>query len=57
MSTPLAVVLALIVGSLLTYAATRATASVRNGALFLRWMLVVFVTYLLLITLPVVLGF
>lgn len=57
MSTPLAVLLALAVGALLTYGATRATANVLNGRLFLRWMLVVFVTYLALITLPVALGF
>lgn len=57
MSTPLAVLLALIVGGALTFGATRATANVRNGALFLRWMVVVFVCYAALITLPVVLAF
>lgn len=57
MSTPLAVFLALVIGALLTYGATRATANVLNGKLFLRWMIVVFITYLALITLPVALGF
>lgn len=57
MSTPIAVLLALTVGSLLTFAATRATASVQRGKAFLRWMVVVFLTYLALITLPVALAF
>lgn len=57
MSTPLAVILAVAVGALLTYGATRATANVLNGKLFLRWMVVVFGTYLALITRPVALGF
>lgn len=57
MKTPLAVVLALVVGGLLTYGATRATANVHRGKTFLRWMVLVFVTYLALITLPVVFAF
>lgn len=57
MSTPVAVFLAVAVGALLTFGATRATANVLNGKLFLRWMVVVFVTYLALIVLPVALGF
>ena len=57
MTTPVAVLLALVVGSLLTYGATRATASVHQGRTFLRWMVVVFATYLALITLPVVIAF
>jgi hypothetical protein len=57
MSTPFAVSLAIATGALLTFGATRATANVLNGKLFLRWMVVVFVTYLALITLPVALGF
>ena len=57
MSVPLAVLLVLGVGVLLTFGATRATASVREGRTFLRWMVVVFVTYLVLISLPVVAGF
>jgi len=57
MSTPLAVLLAVAVGGLLTFGATRATANVLNGKLFLRWMVVVFVTYLALIMLPVAIGF
>ena len=57
MTTPLAVILAVAVGALLTFGATRATANVLNGKLVLRWMVVVFVTYLALITLPVALGF
>lgn len=54
MSIPVALALVLTIGALLTFAATRATASVKEGPLFLRWMLVVFVTYLALISLPVV---
>lgn len=57
MNTPLAVLLALAVGALLTFAAARATATVQRGQVFIRWMLVVFATYLALITLPVVLAF
>lgn len=57
MNTFVAVLLALAVGSLLTFGATRATASVHQGRTFLRWMVVVFATYLALITLPVVIGF
>ncbi|HKJ03456.1 MAG TPA: hypothetical protein VJ997_13405 [Longimicrobiales bacterium] len=57
MSTPLAVVLAVAIGALLTFGATRATANVLSGKVFLRWMVLVFVTYLALITLPVALGF
>jgi len=57
MSSFLAVLLALGVGALLTFGATRATASVQRSGAFLRWMMVVFATYLALITLPVVLAF
>lgn len=57
MNTPVAVLLALAVGSLLTWGATRATASVHRGKAFLRWMVVVFAAYLALITLPVVIAF
>jgi hypothetical protein len=57
MSTPFAVVLVLLTGGLLTFAAIRATASVRAGSTFLRWMVAVFVAYIALITLPVIIGF
>jgi len=57
MSTLLAVLLALAVGALLTFGATRATASVHRGKAFLRWLLVVFAAYVALITLPVVVAF
>lgn len=57
MNTPLAVLLALVVGAALTFSAARATATVQRGKVFVRWMLVVFATYLALITLPVVLAF
>jgi hypothetical protein len=53
----LAILLVLGIGFLLTFGATRATASVQHGRTFLRWMVVVFVTYLALIILPVVVGF
>ena len=57
MSTPLAVLLVLVVGGVLTFAATRATGSVAQGRTFLKWMLTVFVVYVVLITLPVLIGF
>jgi hypothetical protein len=57
MSKLLAVLLAFAVGALLTFGAARATASVHQGKLFLRWMLVVFGAYLALITLPVIAAF
>lgn len=57
MSTPLAVIVTVVIGALLTWGATRATANVLNGKVFLRWMVLVFITYLALITLPVALGF
>jgi hypothetical protein len=57
MITPLAVLLAVLVGGLLTFGATRATANVHRGKVFLRWMLVVFATYVALISLPVVVAF
>jgi hypothetical protein len=57
MSKALAVLLVLGIGFLLTFGATRATASVQQGRTFLRWMVVVFVTYLALISVPVMVGF
>jgi hypothetical protein len=57
MTTLLAVFLAFAVGASLTFGATRATASVHQGKIFLRWMMVVFATYAALIALPVVLAF
>ena len=54
--TPLAALLALATGSLLTFAATRATASVTQGKTFVRWMVTVFVAYVLLIGLPILAG-
>lgn len=57
MRTSVAILLVLAIGVLLTYGATRATANVSSGKVFLRWMVVVFVTYLALITLPVMASF
>jgi Mn2+/Fe2+ NRAMP family transporter len=57
MKTTVAVLLAVAIGASLTFGATRATANVHRGKTFLRWMVVVFVTYLALITLPVAFGF
>ena len=56
MGTALAVLFVLAIGSALTFAATRATANVKRGALFLRWMMVVFAAYLALISLPMLFG-
>ena len=57
MSIPLAVVLVLVLGAALIFAATRATATVEEGSTFIRWMVVVFVCFLALASLPVVIAF
>jgi predicted benzoate:H+ symporter BenE len=57
MRIPLAVLVAVAAGALLTFGATRATATVHRGKVFLRWMLVVFATYVALISLPVIVAF
>jgi hypothetical protein len=57
MSLPLALLLVILSGALLTYGASRATATVSTGPVFLRWMIAVLVTYLALISLPVLVGF
>jgi hypothetical protein len=54
---PLAVTLVFVLGAALIYAATRATASVNQGKVFIRWMLVVFLCFALLAALPVVIAF
>ena len=56
MGTSVAALLALLLGSLLTFAATQATASVTRGRVFVRWMVLVFLAYVLLIGLPIVVG-
>lgn len=57
MNTPLAVALVAGLGLTLIFAATRATATVEEGSTFIRWMVVVFVCFLLLAALPVVVAF
>jgi hypothetical protein len=57
MSTPIALLLVILTGALLTYGASRATESVSRGPVFLRWMIAVFVLYVALISLPVLIGF
>jgi Mn2+/Fe2+ NRAMP family transporter len=57
MSTVISIVVAVGVGVLLTFSASRATATVHRGRTFLRWMVIVFVTYLALISLPVLVAF
>ncbi len=57
MSTSISIGLALGIGILLTFSASRATATVHRGRTFLRWMVVVFVAYLALISLPVLVSF
>lgn len=49
--------LVLVLGISLIYAATRATATVEDGHVFIRWMLVVFFCFLLLASLPVVIAY
>lgn len=56
-SIPVAVALVVGLGLALIYAATRATATVEDGRTFIRWMLVVFLCFLLLASLPVVIAF
>lgn len=55
---PLAVYLALaiLLGLGLLVSASRATASVGRGTSFVRWMVVVFVAYLGLVSLPLLVG-
>ena len=57
LSTPLAVLFVVATGAALTFAATKATANVTRGKLLLRWMVVVFAAYMMLITLPILFGF
>ena len=57
MNTLAAVLLVVLLGVALTVAATRATASVEDGPAFIRWMVIVFVTFLALISLPVITTF
>jgi hypothetical protein len=57
MSTLIPIALAVGIGVLLTFSASRATASVHRGRTFLRWMVMVFVAYLALISLPVLVAF
>lgn len=54
---PVAVALVLALGAALVFSATRATASVDQGRSFIRWMLLVFVCFVLLASLPVVIAF
>ncbi|MFQ5538041.1 MAG: hypothetical protein ACE5GJ_11410 [Gemmatimonadota bacterium] len=57
MSTYTAVATVLVIGVLLTLAAAQTTASVQDGKKFIRWMVVVFLTYVALITFPVLVAF
>jgi len=57
MSTLISIAAAVGVGVLLTFSASRATASVHRGRAFLRWMVIVFVAYVALISLPVLVAF
>jgi len=57
MSTLIFIAVAVGIGVLLTFGASRATASVHRGQTFLRWMVIVFVAYLALISLPVLVAF
>lgn len=56
MSTTVATLVVLLLGVTLTFGAIRATSSVQHGRRFLRWMLLVFVAYLAMISLPVAMG-
>jgi len=54
---PVAVAIVVGMGLALIYAATRATATVDQGPVFLRWMLMVFVCFTVLAALPVVIAY
>ncbi len=56
MSPTVATIVVLLLGAALTFGAIRATSSVQRGRTFLRWMLLVFVAYLAMISLPVAMG-
>lgn len=53
---PAAVALVVALGVALIFGATRATATVDQGRAFIRWMLVVFICFVLLASLPVVIA-
>lgn len=57
MTIPVAVAIVVGLGLALIYAATRATATVDQGPVFLRWMLMVFVCFIVLAALPVVIAY
>lgn len=57
MTVPIALALVILLGGLLIFAAIRATGHVENGPIFVRWMIVVFVCFLALASLPVVIAF
>ena len=56
MSAAIAVPIVLLLGVALTWGAIRATATVQRGRSFLRWMIVVFVVYLAMLSLPMAMG-
>lgn len=50
------VLVVLVVGVLLVLGASRATANVTEGPVFVRWMLLVFATFLALASIPLLAG-
>ena len=54
---PIAIALVVGLGVFLIFAAVRATASVEDGPAFVRWMVAVFICFLVLASLPVVIAF
>lgn len=56
MSTAVAILVVLLVGGALIFSATRASLSVEKGPVFIKWMLVVFACFLLLVSIPVLSG-
>jgi hypothetical protein len=56
MSLPVLLALSVVLGATLWLAATRATATVENGRVFVRWMVLAFVAFVGLVALPLVVG-
>jgi hypothetical protein len=55
-SLPLLLALVGVLGGTLLLAATRATATVERGRVFVRWMVLAFVAFIGLVSLPLIVG-
>lgn len=57
MNLPLLLLLVAALGALLLLAASRATRTVEQGTVFVRWMVLAFVAYAGLVSVPLIVGF